>query len=383
MLRVGRGDGAVTDDLDRALSSVHPDRHAFLRGLVAANSCEPAVVSSFSMSGIEAVFEPAPARPASGARAGEEPLATDAASRRSRWWRRRRMTDDPGGQTVSRRRLFGLLGGAAAAGAGLAVVGAGVQPDAAGALNGNQLVIGETNLGTSVTVLQANSTPATMGLQNTIANANATNGRGTALAAEGTGVAIVAVSSVSPAVSASSNAAQMRLLNPNSASSGPPSSGLQGDVYSNGAGELWFCTVSGTPGTWVPLSSPFVSITPARVYDSRPGAFPTNSNPKAPIQSGQTVNVDVTNGSSIPSNAQSVVGNITAVDTHGPVGSYLVVFEEGSPVPPTSNLSWSTGQIVANQFTSQVNTGNGLISVFCSNSSTSTDFIVDLVGYYP
>ena len=95
------------------------------------------------------------------------------------------------------------------------------------------------------------------------------------------------------------------------------------------------------------------------------------------------MDVDVTNGSPVPSNATSVVGNLTVVNTRGPIGGYLVVFEQGTPVPPTSNLNWGTGQVVANQFTSQVNTDNGLISVYCSNSSTSTDFIVDISGYYP
>jgi len=161
---------------------------------------------------------------------------------------------------------------------------------------------------------------------------------------------------------------------------GPPSTGRQGEVYTNSAGELWFCRATGTR-SWVQLSSPFVSITPARVYDSRLGFPPDNSTPKSPIQTGQTVDVDVSNGSSVPPTAQSVVGNLTVVNTNGPVGSYLVVFAQGTPVPPTSNINWGPGQILANSFTSQVNTLNGSITVACSGGPT--DFIVDIFGYYP
>jgi hypothetical protein len=71
------------------------------------------------------------------------------------------------------------------------------------------------------------------------------------------------------------------------------------------------------------------------------------------------------------------------VNTQGIAGSYLTVFAEGTTLPSTSNVNWGTNQVVANQFTSQVNSTNGLISVFCSASGTSTDVVIDLFGYYP
>jgi hypothetical protein len=377
----------MPDRVDHILESVREDRRPFVRRLVTKTTYAPPAVSSFSMSGIQATYASPPATHRAGTSEGSLSTPLDGPTPRRRW-RRRQAGGDRSGRTVSRRRLFGLVGGAAAAGAGLAVAGAGLQPGVAGADTGDPILIGKTNsTGTTVTTLSPNgaipSPPQTFSLVNTLANANATTGTGVALTATtGTGIAVVAMSNSSPAVSAQSSAPQVWLRNSNSGSqSGHPSSGLEGEVYTNSVGELWFCTQSGTPGTWVPLSSPFIPITPTRVYDSRPGFPPDDSNPKTPIQSGSTVNVDVTNGSSIPQSASAVVGNLTVANTHGPVGSFLTVFAQGTAQPPTSNLNWGTGQIVANNFTSQVNSANGLISVFCSGGQT--DFIVDLFGYYP
>lgn len=374
----------MPDRLDEVLESVREDRRPFLRRLVSKTTFAPPVMSSFSMSGIQAVYEPPsaahPDAPPDGSPARPEEQHT------RRWWRRRPAGGGSVGRTVSRRRLFGLVGGAAAAGAGLAVAGAGLQPDVAGANTGDPLTIGVTNsTGPTVTTLTPNggtSPPQTFSLVNSLANPNATTGTGVALAATGTGVAVVATSTNNPAVSAQSDVAQVWLRSSNlSTVSGPPTSGLRGEVYTNVSGQLWYCTADGTPGTWVPLSSPFISITPTRVYDSRSGFPPANSDPKTPIQSGSTVDIDITNGSSVPSSARAVVGNLTVVNTHGPVGSYLTVYAQGTAQPATSNVNWGTGQVVANNFTSQVNTANGLITVFCSGGQT--DFIVDIFGYYP
>src|ERR1039457_1006189 len=109
----------MDDPLSWGLSSVLPTRPDILRPLVTAKPFATPVMSSFSMSGIQAVYEPAPA--------GAPIDATAPAADTPRWWKRRRTRTDDVGRTVSRRRLFGLLGGAAAAGAGIAVAGSGLQ----------------------------------------------------------------------------------------------------------------------------------------------------------------------------------------------------------------------------------------------------------------
>jgi hypothetical protein len=367
----------MTDGLDRILRSVRPDRRPFLRQLVEKGAFAPPVVSSFSMSGLQALHDPPSAGPDLDGGSVQQPTEP----RRARRWRRRRHTGDAdSSRTVSRRRLFGLLGGAAAAGAGLAVAGTGLQPDPAAATPGNPMILGGANdAGPNQTSLTSTGSP-TFRVNNSVASSSVitlqANSSGTAVAASG-----------NPAVAASSFTAQLRLLNPNGGlPHQPPPSGNQGDLYVNGSGELWFCTASGSPGTWVQLATPFAAITPTRVYDSRPGTAPLNSNPKAPIQDGGIVDVDVTNnGSNVPSTARAVVGNLTVVNNGGPIGSHLTVFPNGSPVPGTSNINWGSSheaglQVIANSFTSQVNTANHLISVNCGGGST--DFLVDIFGYY-
>src|SRR5262249_27324238 len=71
-------------------------------------------------------------------------------------------TESPG--LVSRRRLFGLLGGAAAAGAGLAVAGSALGADPAGAATGDNFITGNSNSGSSTTSL---TTDANIGFQST------------------------------------------------------------------------------------------------------------------------------------------------------------------------------------------------------------------------
>lgn len=367
----------MDDPLGRVLSSVHPGRRAILRRLVTGKPFAPPVMSSFSMSGIQAVYEPTPTAHPAGAPIDASAPAADT----PRWWKRRRAGTDDVGRSVSRRRLFGLLGGAAAAGAGIAVAGSGLQAAPAGAVAGAPVLMGAQNdAALSSTMIQnTHLTLPTLALNNSIfSNPNSTIG--VALTAAGGAGGVAALSNTNPAVSALSNVAQIRMLNP-TPRSGPPSSGGIGDLFTNGRGVLWFCTQGGSPATWVQLSSPFVSIAPARVYDSRPGFDPANSNPKTPIQAGQTVDVDVTNNSSgVPSSATAVVGNLTVVNTSGFLGSSLTVYAQGTARPTTSNINWGGNQVVANNFTAQVNTANGQISVYCG--SGQTDFIVDLFGYY-
>jgi len=363
------------DGLDRALDSIDAGRRERLRRLTAGRAYSTPAVSSISMSGIQALQDPAVPMPVE----STDP-APSTVSPRPRGWKRRGAPRGSAARTVSRRRLFGLLGGAAAAGAGIAVAGSALQPEQAAAAAGGPLILGAANdAGTQATTVTSNSNLGTFGVQNTLAAPN-----GGALSAQARlGIAIAATTANNPAVAATSNTAQVRLINNTGAGSGPPSSGGHlGDLYTNNVGELWFCTGSGVPGTWVPLSAPFVPITPARVYDSRPGDVPTNSNPKAPIQSGGAVNVDVTNNSSgVPTSAQAVVGNVTVVNTTGLEGAFLVLYPQGATPPPTSNINWGPGRVVANNFVSQVNSSNGLVTVGCTGGTT--DFVIDIFGYYP
>jgi hypothetical protein len=169
-------------------------------------------------------------------------------------------------------------------------------------------------------------------------------------------------------------------------STGPPTgSHVLGEFVVDSGGTLFYCTTSGNPAAWVNLStgSNLVTLgTPARVYDSRIGQQPSTS-PKAPITDGGVVNLDVTGpkagggNSGVPSGATAVLGNITMVK--GPNTTFLSVFAAGATPPATSNINALGGQVIANNFTSQIGTSNQ-ISIKCGFGPT--DFIID-IGYYP
>jgi hypothetical protein len=284
---------------------------------------------------------------------------------------------------LSRRRLFGLLGGAAAAGAGLAVAGSTVTAESAAAADGDAMLIGSSNACDSTTFLQALTAVTAfevVATNNSITNASAILGQG----GPGTGsIGVQGSAANGYGVLASGGRAPL-FITPNGGS-GPPASGAHtaGEVYIDGTHTLFLCTADGSPGTWV-RHAPLVPIFPAaRVYDSRVGQPPTTG-PKAPITNGATVNVDPTGLkaggglSGVPQiGATAVLGNITVVN--GSNGVFLTVFPMGVSAPATSNVNAGPGQVIANSFTSPLATHQ--LSVKCGGGPT--DFIIDIVGYYP
>jgi hypothetical protein len=327
-------------------------------------------------------------------RAVVEALAGEPRPEARRSGRRRRgrahsdqLAECPG--LVSRRRLFGLLGGAAAAGAGLAVAGSTLTADPAGATNGDPILIGSmSNSGTSFTTLTSTGNQAFIGLCST------TNGTGLVGEADtGTGaVGVLGISGQGYGVAAQGNGLAPLRLSPSGSISGPPSTGTHkaGEIFVDNNGALFCCTADGMPGTWVNLStgSNLVTLsTPARVYDSRVGQLPSTG-PKSQITNGATVSIDVTGAkagggnSGVPSGATAVLGNITMIN--GPNTTFLTVFAAGTTAPATSNINALGGQVIANNFTSQIGSGStnsNKISVQCGFGPT--DFIIDIFGYYP
>ena len=132
-------------------------------------------------------------------------------------------------------------------------------------------------------------------------------------------------------------------------------------------------------------SSLFVPITPFRILETRGAPFtPRGVAAAGPLVDGQTIDLQVTGASNpdtgsdtIPSNATSVVLNVTVTNTTG--NSFLTVWPTGSPRPNASNLNWVPGRTIANLVTVQVGSG-GKVSFF--NNLGITDVIADVAGYY-
>jgi hypothetical protein len=132
-----------------------------------------------------------------------------------------------------------------------------------------------------------------------------------------------------------------------------------------------------TPATvaLVPLASP------KRVYDSRAGQPPANV-VKGVLPSGGDRDVDVKNNASgVPATARAVVGNVTVTNTSN--GGFVDIRPAGTAWAGTSTVNFSgTGQTVANAFTATLGP-NATVTVRCGGATAaSTDFIIDVIGYY-
>jgi hypothetical protein len=123
------------------------------------------------------------------------------------------------------------------------------------------------------------------------------------------------------------------------------------------------------PPPQAPDASLFVSIPPARLFDSRP---------TRPVGAGKLLRIQVTNDfMNVPLHAKAVALNITAVSPCG-VG-FLTVFPCGpTTAPVSSNVNFVPGTNVANAVTARV----GTLGRVCIYASQQTDVLVDVGGFY-
>ena len=163
-----------------------------------------------------------------------------------------------------------------------------------------------------------------------------------------------------------------------------------GELTTDATGALWFCSAGGNPGTWQKIGGPgtggsFHPITPSRVHDSRK---PT-ANPIASTSGPRLVNVANKINSTghieladiVPAGATAIAYNLTIVNTVGTNG-YLAVNPGGTNTVSASAINWSaSGLSLANGSVVTIST-NRQVTVICGGSSTSTNFIIDVVGYY-
>jgi len=121
--------------------------------------------------------------------------------------------------------------------------------------------------------------------------------------------------------------------------------------------------------------------TPVRLLDTRLGQ-PACDTPDTALTGGasRTQNLRTTcGGVTIPSSALVAVGNATVVnDVVGATDGYITLYPSGSGLPTASNLNYVPGQVVPNAFTVGLG-GDGAFNIF---ASSSTNFIVDITGYY-
>lgn len=127
-----------------------------------------------------------------------------------------------------------------------------------------------------------------------------------------------------------------------------------------------------------PVASPFASLVPARLVDSRTGETTVDGRQAAIGRraSGSVTEVEVAGRAGVPFSADQVALNITAVGGDG-VGLFTV-YPCGAPRPVASTLNYATGQTVANVVLAKVGDG-GKVCVY--GEGASTDLVVDVTGY--
>ena len=266
-------------------------------------------------------------------------------------------SSSPGGSGVLGSN-FSLTGTA------LAVAGMTSSPTGT-AILGNALAVS----GSAIGVWGSSSAPSGVGVQGT---------------APGSGVSATSTDGVG--VVSSSNRTQLRLDGTPAAPLGAGLARSAGEIVLDTGKNLWLCVVSGTPGIWRRLGGASTAgaltllSTPVRVYDSRPGNNPTTP-PKTPITGGTTRVIDTKgSGSGVPAGASGVLVTLTVVNVSAN-GGFLALFKAGAATPSTSSINWSgAGQVVATTTVSAVD-ATGQVAVYCPPSS-STDLILDVIGYY-
>ena len=126
-------------------------------------------------------------------------------------------------------------------------------------------------------------------------------------------------------------------------------------------------------GWWSDGPTRFRSVEPIRAYDTRELAVPVKL-PGGAIRSVQVA------GSFVPAEATSVVINLTATETESQ--GWIIAYPCGEPEPVASNLNFAANDTRAVAAIVGMGTRRGGQGKICFKTSSTTHFIVDVVGYY-
>ncbi len=303
----------------------------------------------------------------------------------------------PGEQRTSRRNMFKVGAGAAVAVAAVAAPG---LAQTAAAADGGNMIIGSSNTSNGgQTVLNMGGAGRIVG-QNifTVTDKSSSSSRPAAIGAYAEGDRVTNglyaftdsrddnSTSTGHAVIATANSGSRSHILLNGSRPDPRTETIshsRGEMR-HGAGTLWFCTRSGTPGTWKKLTGPDAAgalhvISPRRAYDSRfiDGAVSAGGSQLVSVADGINVDSGVSTGPLVPQGAISVFFNLTVVNTVG--RGFLAAAPGSAATFAASSINWpTTGQVLANGTMSTLDDLRQL-RVFAGGGST--DFLVDVTGY--
>jgi hypothetical protein len=154
----------------------------------------------------------------------------------------------------------------------------------------------------------------------------------------------------------------------------------------NGVASLTFC--NGIRVRYTPPVSGFVPITPARVYDSRlnmapdaNGAIATGSNRTVSVADARDVTTGAITGALVPATAKALAYTLTVAGTVA--SGFLAVNPGGVTTVSASTINWSAaGSAFANTGVVRIDSSRTVTVVAGGPATSSTHFIIDVVGYY-
>ena len=137
-------------------------------------------------------------------------------------------------------------------------------------------------------------------------------------------------------------------------------------------------SVTGTLGT--PNNTSFYTVTPCRVLDTRNPVGPLGG---PALVAGATRTFTITGTGpgqcQVPATAKAISINITV--TQPTSLGFLTLFPGGTAAPLASNINFRAGQTRANNDIVPLGT-NGTLSVVDGQATGTTDFILDVNGYF-
>jgi hypothetical protein len=131
-------------------------------------------------------------------------------------------------------------------------------------------------------------------------------------------------------------------------------------------------------GYFVPTSAgaTYVSLTPARILDSRNGTGLSGK-----FTSASPRSLQVTGVGGVPSNAIAVTSNLTVTNQTSP--GFAALTTVSTPSPTTSTLNFPVGDNRANGVTAPLGAGGVLwITYMGSVGGATTDLLFDVTGYF-
>ena len=281
-----------------------------------------------------------------------------------------------------------------AAGVAAGVVAAGrlVAPEAAGAADGSNFVLGQANTATSKTSLTTSGAISNDGAISVSApNADwGVYGSASSYGLVGTGPGgVLGLGTVGGVFSGTSVAIN---LDPLSTAGSPAGQAFTGDMAVDSAGVLWLCVAAGTPGTWARVTNPPGAVVPlaapVRVVNTTDGTGGITG----PLIPGATVHTtnSLLGSNGIPSTAIGVVGNFAVSGVNGALMNgfgVATIYPAGVSTPSTANINAGSGCFaISNSVTVAFGTGGaaGKLSIVWNGGGTvlNAHAFLDVAGYF-